>query len=66
MMGSSVEVNCADGSVKMNGLPKPEIGTVSNEWEDFYLTPGINKIQCLSSSWAKKPNFKMRYREVYL
>ena len=65
-IGSSVKANCADGSVEMNGLPKPEIGTVSNEWEDFYLSPGVNKIQCLCSSWAKRPNFKMKYREVYL
>lgn len=63
---SSFNANCSDGSVLLNGLPKPEIGALGNDWEEFCLSPGANQIQCLYSSWAKKPNFKMKYREVYL
>lgn len=63
---SSVTVKCADATVEMNGLPKPEIGAVNNDWEEFYLRPGRNKIQCICSSWAKRPEVKMKYREVYL
>ena len=64
--GSSVTVRCAEASVEMNGLPKPDIGTINNEWEEFCLRPGLNTIQCICSSWAKRPEFKMKYREVYL
>lgn len=63
---SSIVVKCSDASVEMNGLPKPEIGAVNNDWEEFYLRSGTNKIQCICSSWAKRPEFKMKYREVYL
>lgn len=63
---SVVEIKCSDASIEMNGLPKPEIGALGNDWEEFCLRPGINQIKCLQSSWAKKPNFKMKYREVYL
>lgn len=58
--------NCSDGSIWMNGLPKPDLGALGNDWETFCLKPGVNQVQCLCSSWAKKPTFKMKYREVFL
>lgn len=64
--GSSVIIKCADGSVELNGLPKPELGVLGNDWENVCLKPGNNQIQCLYSNWAKKPEFKMKYREVFL
>lgn len=63
---SVVTADCEEASVTMNGLPKPELGALGNDWENICLKPGANQIQCLYSSWAKKPTFKMRYREVFL
>lgn len=62
----SLIANCSDGSIRMNGLPKPDLGALGNDWETFCLKPGVNQVQCLCSSWAKKPMFKMKYREVFL
>lgn len=62
----SLIANCSDGSIRMNGLPKPDLGALGNDWETFCLKPGVNQVQCLYSSWAKKPTFKMKYREVFL
>ena len=63
---SRVVADCKEASVTMNGLPKPELGALGNDWETFCLKPGVNQVQCLCSSWAKKPTFKMKYREVFL
>lgn len=62
----SLIANCSDGSIRMNGLPKPDLGALGNDWETFCLKPGVNQVQCLRSGWAKKPTFKMKYREVFL
>lgn len=62
----SLIANCSDGSIRMNGLPKPDLGALGNDWETFCLKPGVNQVQCLCSSWANKPTFKMKYREVFL
>lgn len=63
---SRVIADCKEASVTMNGLPKPELGALGNDWETFCLKPGVNQVQCLCSSWAKKPTFRMKYREVFL
>lgn len=63
---SVVTADCREASATMNGLPKPELGALGNDWENICLKPGTNQIQCIYSSWAKKPTFKMRYREVFL
>ena len=63
---SRVIADCKEASVTMNGLPKPELGDLGNDWETFCLKPGVNQVQCLCSSWAKKPTFRMKYREVFL
>ena len=63
---SKVVADCKEASVTMNGLPKPELGALGNDWETFCLKPGVNQVQCLCSSWAKKPTFEMKYREVFL
>ena len=58
--------DCSTGEVLLQGLPQPGLGAVGNDWEEFYLTPGVNQIQCVYSSWAEKPDFKLKYREVFL
>lgn len=58
--------DCRNGKVSVNGIEMPGIGVLGNDWEQFCLVPGMNQITCTYSNWAVKPEFKMKYREVYL
>lgn len=64
-----VEADCSTGDVLLNGIPAPELGALGNDWEDFVLTPGLNQIGVAYSEWVSDdyaPQFKVRYREVFL
>lgn len=64
-----VEANCKNGEVYLNNTLTPALGALGNDWEEFYLTPGLNQIGFAYSDWVKAenaPQFKVRYREVYL
>lgn len=64
-----VEANCRNGEILHNGVPAPELGALGNNWESFYLTPGLNQIGFTFSEWLKGdyiPACKVRYREVFL
>lgn len=64
--GDTLSADCRIGEVYLKGMPKSELGALGNDWEDFCLKPGSNRIQCLCSEWAEKPFFKIKYREVFL
>lgn len=55
-----------DGTVKVNGAEKIGIGSIGNDWEGFRLMPGTNSIAFGCSQWAERPEYKLRYREVFL
>lgn len=58
---------CSDGTVLMNNAESPEYGALGNDWESFYLQPGINQIGFSYSDWCEQPpTTKLRYREVFL
>lgn len=62
-------VDCSKGDVFLNGLLTPALGALGNDWEEFFLKPGVNQIGVTYSDWvsdAYAPTFKMRYREVFL
>lgn len=64
-----VTADCKDGEVYLNDSPTPSLGALGNDWEDFYLSPGLNQIGYSYSDWVADeyaPSFKMRYREVFL
>lgn len=64
-----VTADCKSGEVLLNGSHTPALGALGNDWEDFYLTPGLNQIGFSYSDWVDAeyaPQFKMRYREVFL
>lgn len=64
-----VEADCANGEILLNGVSSPELGALGNDWEGFYLTPGLNQIGYAYSSWVDSqyaPGLKVRYREVFL
>lgn len=62
-------VNCEDGEVLLNGVTTPALGALGNDWEEFYLKPGINQIGVALSEWLTAPylpKIKVKYREVFL
>lgn len=62
-------IDCEEVSVLLNNVLTPELGALGNDWEEFCLTPGINRIATSCSEWvaaAKAPTFKLKYRKVYL
>ena len=65
--GDELEVDCGTGTIKLNRAATPELGALGNDWENFYLTPGLNQIGFAWSDWCLgKPTIRMRYREVFL
>lgn len=64
-----VEADCKTGEIRLNGIPTPNLGALGNDWEGFYLVPGVNQIGISYSNWveaAYAPAMKVRYREVFL
>lgn len=64
-----VEADCKDGEILLNGISTPDLGALGNDWEGFYLVPGLNQIGISYSNWLTAeyaPEMKVRYREVFL
>ena len=62
-----VTADCRNGEIYLNDDPTPSLGALGNDWEDFYLSPGLNQIGYSYSDWVYfPPSFKIRYREVFL
>ncbi len=63
------EADCKTGEITLNGAAANALGALGNDWEGFYLTPGLNQIGTAFSDWVDEgcePTFKVKYREVYL
>lgn len=63
------EADCKTGEITLNGAAANALGALGNDWEGFYLTPGLNQIGTAFSDWVDagfEPIFKVKYREVYL
>ena len=64
-----VSADCRNGEILLNGILSPELGALGNDWEGFYLTPGLNQIGFSYSEWVEagaEPKIKVKYREVFL
>lgn len=64
-----LEADCGTGEIYLNGVSSPELGALGNDWEEFYLTPGLNEIGFAYSDWVTSdyaPEIKIRYREAFL
>lgn len=64
-----VIADCKNAEIQLNGIAAPELGALGNDWEGFYLTPGINQIGFGYSEWVTSdyaPRVTVRYREVFL
>ena len=59
----------ADNSDDTEGVSRPDLGALGNEWEQFVLMPGTNQIGVGYSGWVDSqhaPTFSLRYRKVYV
>lgn len=64
-----VTANCKNCEIHLNGVLSPELGALGNDWEEFWLSPGLNQIGYAYSDWVSDeyaPKVKLRYREVFL
>lgn len=64
-----VEADCGKGEIYLNGVLTPALGALGNDWEGFYLSPGLNQVGFSYSEWVAAgyaPKVKIRYREVFL
>lgn len=64
-----VTADCKTGQIHLNGVLSPELGALGNDWEGFFLEPGLNQIGITYSNWIEEayaPTMKIRYREVFL
>ena len=64
-----VEADCKHGQIFLNGVHTPALGALGNDWEGFYLSPGLNQIGFAYSEWVADeyaPKPKVRFREVFL
>lgn len=64
--GDVVSADCRTGIISVNGMEVQGLGALGNDWEQLFLQPGSNQINCVYSDWAEKPHFKLKYREVWL
>ena len=61
--------DCRTAEILLNNTLSPELGALGNDWEEFYLKPGLNQIGIAYSDWLEGvyvPEFKLKYREVFL
>lgn len=64
-----VSADCKSGEIFLNDTLTPSLGALGNDWEDFYLSPGMNQIGFSYSDWVSSsfaPKFKIKYREVFI
>lgn len=65
----TVTADCNSAEIRLNGLLRPELGALGNDWEQFTLKPGLNQIGFSYSDFVEedcKPDVSIRYREVFL
>lgn len=64
-----VVADCKNAEIYLNDVLEEGLGALGNDWEQFYLKPGLNQIGAAYSDWVKDkyaPTFRIKYREVYL
>lgn len=65
--GDVIKVDTEEAKLYKNNSIDYRLGALGNDYETFVLVPGQNQIQCLTSDWVEEePEFKLKYREVFL
>ena len=64
--GDEVTVDCGEYGIEVNGVSRPDIGDINNDFDGMALAPGLNTIQCTTNEWATPaPSYSVTYREVF-
>lgn len=50
--GDILSIDTSTGEVLLNGVRKPGLGALGNDWETMCLLPGLNQISTAFSDWA--------------
>ena len=69
MKNNVLEVNTGEGTAKIDGILRNDIGAIGNEWDKVYLSPGRNIIDATYSRWvtsSNKPKITLKYRKVFI
>ena len=64
-----LRIDTKNTAVQLNGLDAQGLGALANDWEGFYLKPGINLIGVVWSEYVPPtyiPTCRLYYREVFL
>ena len=50
--GDLLVADTATGDIFLNGVKRPDLGALGNDWEKMCLTPGMNQISTAFSDWC--------------
>lgn len=65
--GDTIDIDTGKAEILVNGVSSAHLGSLGNDWEEFYLHPGINYITVAVSDWAQaQPPTEISYRKVYI
>ena len=63
----NITIETEEAIIRKNNALNHRLGALGNDYDTFTLKPGMNYIKCLNSDWVDiAPDFKLKYREVYL
>lgn len=63
--GNVVKANCGTAEITVDDVLANDLGAIGNDWDDFCLKPGPNRIHC-TSNLTSGIEYCIKYREVYL
>jgi predicted phage tail component-like protein len=67
LSGQDLSIDTGKGEIQLDYIDRPDLGTLTNNWEQSCLVPGDNGITVIGSEWASDPiSASLKYREVYL
>lgn len=64
--GDTIEARCESAQILINDVLDDKYGALGNDWEEFRLDPGPNQIKLVYSSGSSRPEYTIKYRDVYI
>lgn len=56
--GDDLIADSSNGQIVLNSEERPGLGALGNDWEQFYLTPGLNQIGTSYSEWCNTEEYR--------
>ena len=66
--GDEVVIDCSSAEITVNGINEPELGDITNQWDEMDLLPGENNIgiKLSNDTSTEAPEITMVYREAFI